>query len=246
MSGIAILVVSIVVLALGYVFYGGWLAKQWGVDPSRKTPAYEMEDGVDYVPAKAPVLLGHHFASIAGAGPINGPIQAALFGWVPVLLWILIGGIFIGAVQDFSALFVSVRNKGMSIGEVMEVHLNHKSKVMFSVFTWLVMLLVDAAFADIVAKTFYYVEGSTNNGSVATASLLFIPMAIAFGFAVYRKHAPLLISSVVGVIVLALCVFVMIRALNRFKKKEEEKPAEPPKPDPQVELLTEIRDLLKK
>ena len=145
MSGIAILVVSIVVLALGYVFYGGWLAKQWGVDPSRKTPAYEMEDGVDYVPAKAPVLLGHHFASIAGAGPINGPIQAALFGWVPVLLWILIGGIFIGAVQDFSALFVSVRNKGMSIGEVMEVHLNHKSKVMFSVFTWLVMLLVDAA-----------------------------------------------------------------------------------------------------
>ncbi|MDD6999453.1 MAG: carbon starvation CstA family protein, partial [Oscillospiraceae bacterium] len=155
MSGIAILVVSIVVLALGYVFYGGWLAKQWGVDPSRKTPAYEMEDGVDYVPAKAPVLLGHHFASIAGAGPINGPIQAALFGWVPVLLWILIGGIFIGAVQDFSALFVSVRNKGMSIGEVMEVHLNHKSKVMFSVFTWLVMLLVDAAFADIVAKTFY-------------------------------------------------------------------------------------------
>ena len=161
MSGIAILVVSIVVLALGYVFYGGWLAKQWGVDPSRKTPAYEMEDGVDYVPAKAPVLLGHHFASIAGAGPINGPIQAALFGWVPVLLWILIGGIFIGAVQDFSALFVSVRNKGMSIGEVMEVHLNHKSKVMFSVFTWLVMLLVDAAFADIVAKTFYYVASVT-------------------------------------------------------------------------------------
>ena len=90
MSGIAILVVSIVVLALGYVFYGGWLAKQWGVDPSRKTPAYEMEDGVDYVPAKAPVLLGHHFASIAGAGPINGPIQAALFGWVPVLLLSLI------------------------------------------------------------------------------------------------------------------------------------------------------------
>ena len=206
MSGIAILVVSIVVLALGYVFYGGWLAKQWGVDPSRKTPAYEMEDGVDYVPAKAPVLLGHHFASIAGAGPINGPIQAALFGWVPVLLWILIGGVFIGAVQDFSALFVSVRNKGMSIGEVMEVHLNHKSKVMFSVFTWLVMLLVDAAFADIVAKTFYYVEGSTNNGSVATASLLFIPLAIAFGFLVYRRGVPLGISTVVGVALLCGCV----------------------------------------
>ena len=180
MSGIVVLLIAIVVLALGYVFYGGWLAKSWGVDPDRKTPAHEFEDGIDYCPAKAPVLLGHHFASIAGAGPINGPIQAAVFGWVPVLLWVLIGGIFIGAVQDFSALFISIRNKGKSIGEVMEASLNHKCKMMFSVFTWLVMLLVDAAFADIVAKTFFSVGASnpTANGSVATASLLFIPLAI--------------------------------------------------------------------
>lgn len=208
MSGIIILLIAVVVLLAGYIFYGGWLAKKWGIDPNRKTPANEFADGVDYCPAKAPVLLGHHFASIAGAGPINGPIQAAVFGWVPVLLWILLGGIFIGAVQDFSALFISIRNKGKSIGEVMESSLNHKCKLMFSIFTWLVMLLVDAAFADIVAKTFNTV-GATNpeaNGSVATASLLFIPLAIAFGFFVYRKHAPLLVSTIVGVLVLFAAV----------------------------------------
>ena len=105
-------------LLAGYVFYGGWLAKEWGIDPKRKTPAHELEDGMDYVPAKAPVLMGHHFSSIAGAGPINGPIQAAVFGWVPVLLWVVIGGIFFGGVHDFGALFASIRHKGQSIGEV--------------------------------------------------------------------------------------------------------------------------------
>ena len=208
MSGIVILLISIVALVLGYIFYGGWLAKKWGIDPSRKTPAHELEDGVDYVPAKALVLLGHHFASIAGAGPINGPIQAAVFGWVPVLLWVLLGGIFIGAVQDFSALFVSIRNKGKSIGEVMGNVLNQRCKYMFSIFTWLVMLLVDAAFADIVAKTFFSVGASNPaaNGSVATASILFIPLAIAFGFFVYRKHAPLVVSTIAGVVVLFVAI----------------------------------------
>ena len=202
MSGIVILLISIVALVLGYIFYGGWLAKKWGIDPSRKTPAHELEDGVDYVPAKAPVLLGHHFASIAGAGPINGPIQAAVFGWVPVLLWVLLGGIFIGAVQ------VSIRNKGKSIGEVMGNVLNQRCKYMFSIFTWLVMLLVDAAFADIVAKTFFSVGASNPaaNGSVATASILFIPLAIAFGFFVYRKHAPLVVSTIAGVVVLFVAI----------------------------------------
>lgn len=112
MNAVVILLVGIAVLVCGYIFYGSWLAKQWGVDSNRTTPAHTEEDGVDYVPAKAPVLFGHHFSSIAGAGPINGPIQAAVFGWVPVMLWILIGGIFFGAVHDFGALFASIRNKG--------------------------------------------------------------------------------------------------------------------------------------
>ena len=112
MNAALILIIAIALLIIGYVCYGGWLAKQWGIDPSRKTPAHELEDGVDYVPAKAPVLMGHHFSSIAGAGPINGPIQAAAFGWLPVLLWVVIGGIFFGGVHDFGALFASVRHKG--------------------------------------------------------------------------------------------------------------------------------------
>lgn len=218
MSGIAILVVSIVVLALGYVFYGGWLAKQWGVDPKQQTPAHTEEDGVDFVPAKAPVLLGHHFSSIAGAGPINGPIQAAIFGWVPVLLWIIIGGIFFGAVQDFSALFASVRHKGKSLGEVIEENISHKSKVCFTVFAWLVLILVVAAFADIVAGTFAGFTVSADgemvknaaNGSVAVASLLFIPLAVGFGF-LNRKNINLGVSTIVGVALLAFCIFVGLK-----------------------------------
>lgn len=101
MNAMVVLLVGIVVLVVGYIFYGGWLAKQWGVEPDHVTPAHELEDGVDYVPAKPYVVLGHHFSSIAGAGPINGPIQAAVFGWVPVMLWVLVGGIFFGAVHDF-------------------------------------------------------------------------------------------------------------------------------------------------
>lgn len=188
------------------------------MDPSRVTPAHEMEDGVDYMPAKSPVLLGHHFASIAGAGPINGPIQAAVFGWVPVLLWIVVGGIFFGAVQDFSSIFVSIRHKGKSLGEVIEENIGHRCKMLFTVFAWLVLLLVVAAFADIVAGTFVgytVVEGemvyNSANGSVATASMLFIPQAIAFGFLVYRKNAPLLVSTIAGVILLAVCIIVGLK-----------------------------------
>ena len=218
MSGLVILVVSIVCFLAAYVTYGSWLAKQWGIDPSRETPAHTMEDGVDYIPAKSPVLLGHHFASIAGAGPINGPIQAAVFGWVPVLLWIIIGGIFFGAVQDYSSIVVSIRHGGKSLGEVLEENVGHKCKVLFTVFAWLVLLLVIAAFADIVAGTFAgytIVDGqkvfNQANGSVATASMLFIPLAILFGFMVYRKNAPLIVSTVVGVILLAVCIAVGLK-----------------------------------
>ena len=154
MNAVVILLVGIVILVLGYIFYGGWLAKQWGVDPKRTTPAHELEDGNDYVPAKAPVLMGHHFSSIAGAGPINGPIQAAVFGWVPVMLWVLIGGIFFGAVHDFGALFASVRNKGQSIGEVIAESIGSRAKKLFLTFSYLTLILVVAAFASIVANTF--------------------------------------------------------------------------------------------
>ncbi len=203
MNSVVLILLAIAIFVVGYLTYGRYLAKTWGIDPSRKTPAHELEDGVDYCPAKTPVLMGHHFSSIAGAGPINGPIQAAFFGWLPCFLWLVIGGIFFGAVQDFGSLFVSVRHEGKSLGEVIEDNIGHKSRVLFTVFAWLVLLLVIAAFADIVANSF---TGSAANGSVATASMLFIPLAIGFGFFVYRKNAPMAVASVIGVILLAACV----------------------------------------
>lgn len=203
MNSVVLILLAIVIFVVAYLTYGRYLAKTWGIDPSRKTPAHELEDGVDYCPAKTPVLMGHHFSSIAGAGPINGPIQAAFFGWLPCFLWIVIGGIFFGAVQDFGSIFVSIRHEGKSLGEVIEENIGRKSRVLFTVFAWLVLLLVIAAFADIVANSF---TGSEANGSVATASMLFIPLAIAFGFFVYRKNAPMAVASIIGVILLAACV----------------------------------------
>ena len=207
MNAAVILLVSVALLAAGYVFYGSWLAKQWGIDPSQKTPAHELEDGIDYVPAKAPVLMGHHFSSIAGAGPINGPIQAAVFGWIPVLLWVIIGGIFFGGVHDFGALFASLRHKGQSIGEIIDDSMGKKAKRLFITFGYLTLLLVVAAFSSIVASTFGVttstgaaVEGPTlaANQSTAMISILFILLAMVFGFFVYRKNAPIGVASVFG------------------------------------------------
>ena len=209
MNAALVLIISIAVLLCGYIFYGKWLSEQWGVDPSKKTPAHELEDGMDYVPAKTPVLMGHHFSSIAGAGPINGPIQAAIFGWVPVLLWVLIGGVFFGGVHDYGALFSSIRHKGQSIGEVIEDAMGSLAKKIFIVFGYLTLLLVVAAFSSIVASTFgsttsagAAVEGAALLAHEQTAmiSILFIVLAIIFGIMVYRKNVPVGIASVIGVI----------------------------------------------
>ena len=154
MSGILMMIIAIVVLGGAYLLYGRYLQNKWGIDPNAKTPAYEMEDGVDYVPADTNVVFGHQFASIAGAGPINGPIQAAIFGWLPVLLWILIGGVFFGAVQDFASMYASVKNKGRTIGYIIEEYIGKLGKKLFLLFCWLFCILVVAAFADVVAGTF--------------------------------------------------------------------------------------------
>jgi len=212
MNAVLVLLVGCAILIAGYVFYGSWLAKQWGVDDTRVTPAHELEDGMDYVPAKAPVLMGHHFSSIAGAGPINGPIQAAVFGWVPVVLWVLIGGIFFGAVHDYGALFASIRHKGQSIGEVISANIGKRAKKLFLIFSYLTLILVVAAFAAIVAGTFvgFNKDGSHNdaNASVAMVSILFIVMAIIFGLCVYRRGAPLSVATIVGVIGIVLCLII--------------------------------------
>ena len=133
-----------------YIFYGGWLAKAWGVDPKNPTPAHELEDGVDYVPAPPYVVLGHHFSSIAGAAPSTAPSRRPWFGWVPVLLWVLIGGIFFGAMHDFGSLFASLRHKGQTLAVVVAENIDDTAKKLFCIFAYLTLLLVVAAFASIV------------------------------------------------------------------------------------------------
>ena len=195
MTAVLIILAAIVLLVIGYVTYGAWLAKQWGVDPKRPTPAHTMSDGVDYVAAKPAVLMGHHFSSIAGAGPINGPIQAAVFGWVPVFLWCVIGGIFFGGVHDFGSLFASVRHGGKSVGDVIGDTMGKKAKTLFLIFALLVLILVIASFVNVVAGTFMDNEAAsvittganvTGNETTAMISMLFIVLAIIYGLLTNR------------------------------------------------------------
>lgn len=185
MNGLAIIAVSIVVLGGGYLFYGRWLVKRWGIDPKAKTPACVKEDGVDYVPAPRSVVFAHQFSTITGAGPVTGPIIAAMFGWLPALLWILVGGVFFGAVQDFGALYASVKNEGKSIGLIIEQYIGKTGKRLFLMFCWIFSLLVIAAFGDIVASTFnaYSVAGKvgTPNAAAGSISMLYILGAVLFG-----------------------------------------------------------------
>ena len=214
MSGILMMVIAIVVLGGAYLLYGRYLQNKWGIDPKAKTPAYEMEDGVDYVPADTNVVFGHQFASIAGAGPINGPIQAAIFGWLPVMLWILIGGVFFGAVQDFASMYASVKNKGRTIGYIIEEYIGKLGKKLFLLFCWLFCILVVAAFADVVAGTFNgfatsdagVVTKVAANGAVATTSMLFILEAVVLGFFLKYTKFNKWINTAVAIVLLVAAI----------------------------------------
>ena len=224
MIALFIILAAIALLFAGYVFYGSWLAKQWGIDPSKPTPCKTMSDGVDYVEAKPAVLMGHHFSSIAGAGPINGPIMAAVFGWVPVFLWCVIGGIFFGGLQDFGSLFASVRNGGKSVGEIIKQSLGKTSKKLFIIFSLLVLILVIASFVNVVAGTFLTVMPSaeqiaqgavskigiianpTNNQTTAMISVLFILLAVVYGIVTNRFGIKTLPATIGGIICIAAIV----------------------------------------
>lgn len=191
MNTLVIVLIAAVVLVCAYAGYGRWLAKTWGVDPNAKTPAVRLEDGKDYVPTNGWTVFAHQFSSIAGAGPVTGAIQAAVFGWVPVFLWIILGGIFFGAVTDFGALYASVKNEGKSMGLLIEQYIGKTGKKLFLLFCWLFTLIVTAAFADMVAGTFNAYEtvdgvtslsaAATVNGAAGSISLLFIAFAVVFG-----------------------------------------------------------------
>ncbi len=200
-----LLIIALILFFIGYVWYGRFLMRKFDIDPKRSTPAHTKQDGIDYMPAKAPVLLGHHFASIAGAGPILGPIYGAIFGWIPVFLWIVIGSLFIGGVHDFSALVASIRHGGKSMGEVIEEHISPAGKRFFLVFTWFMLILVVAVFMKAVASTF------VKTPSAATSSILFIILAVFFGLGIYRMHSPLWITTLIGVALLFGCVLLGIR-----------------------------------
>ena len=213
MNALIIFLVAAVILVIGYVCYGGWLAKQWGVDPKRPTPAHELEDGVDYVPAPPYVVLGHHFSSIAGAGPINGPIQAAVFGWVPVLLWVLIGGIFFGAMHDFGSLFASLRHKGQTLAVVVAENIDNTAKKLFCIFAYLTLLLVVAAFASIVANTFVVSASAapaTNlaNEQTAMISVIFIGVAIVYGFLTRGRNIPGPVNIATAIVLIIIMVAI--------------------------------------
>ena len=188
MNTLVIVLIAAVLLSCAYVFYGRWLANKWGLDPKAKTPAFTHEDGEDYVPSSKFTVFSHQFSSIAGAGPVTGPILASVFGWVPVLLWLIVGGLFFGAVQDFGALYASVKNEGKSMGMIIEKYIGKTGRKLFMLFCWLFTLLVIAAFTDMVAGTFVAkgVEGMTEktanaDASAASISMLFIVVAIIFG-----------------------------------------------------------------
>ena len=216
MSGILMMIIAIVVLGGAYLLYGRYLQNKWGIDPNAKTPAYELEDGVDYVPADTNVVFGHQFASIAGAGPINGPIQAAMFGWLPVMLWILIGGVFFGAVQDFASMYASVKNKGRTIGYIIEEYIGKLGKKLFLLFCWLFCILVIAAFADVVAGTFNgfatddagVVSTIAANGSVATTSMLFILEAVALGLILKYGKLNKWVNTAIAIVMLVAGVAI--------------------------------------
>lgn len=197
-----VIIACLAFFGLAYVFYGRFVAQRLGIDPCRPTPAHTENDGVDYVPTKPLVLFGHHFSSIAGAGPIVGPIIAGLaFGWVPALLWIVLGAVLIGGVHDFTTLMASVRHKGRTIGQVCKHYLSPAAYYLLLIFTWVAMIYVMIVFLDLTATSYAPAEAAlrTQGGSVATASVLYIFLAVAFGLVVYRTKLTLASASLIFV-----------------------------------------------
>lgn len=214
MNGLLLLGIASIILIAAYLLYGRYLVKTWGIDPNAKTPAVEREDGVDFVPSSKWEVFAHQFSSIAGAGPVTGPVMAMLWGWLPAFLWIIVGGIFFGAVQDFGALYASVKSKGKSMGQLIEDYIGRKGRRLFFLFAWLFTLLVIAAFADMVAGTFngFSADGAqlAPNASAASISILYVFVAIAFGLFLRKtkiggwKQAVLAIVLIIAMLALGI------------------------------------------
>jgi len=210
MSASILLLSAIILFVFGYRFYGRFLSHKLGIDPNLQTPAHTMNDGVDYMPARRSVLVGHHFASIAGAGPILGPIYGVIFGWVPVFFWILIGSIFVGGVHDFTSIVASVRHGGKSIGEVIESVIGLSGKRLFLIFAWFMLILVVAVFCRAVASIFVKAPAT------ASASLSIVLLAVLFGLSLYHFKIPLWVASSLSVLLLFGCLILGTRFPIQF------------------------------
>ena len=222
MNTLVIVLIAAVVLVCAYAGYGRWLAKTWGVDPNAKTPAVRLEDGKDYVPTNGWTVFAHQFSSIAGAGPVTGAIQAAAFGWLPVLLWVLIGGVFFGAVTDFGALYASVKNDGKSMGLLIEKYIGKTGRKLFLLFCWLFCGIVIAAFADMVAGTFNAFattdgvtslsDAAVTNGSAGMVSIMFMVFAVVFGFIQKKFNFSGWKEAVIGIAFIVLSFVIGMNA----------------------------------
>lgn len=200
-----LLIISAIILVTAYFTYGNLVYKKFRLDKNRKAPSHTYQDGVDYVPSKPIVVLGHHFASIAGAGPIVGPIIAVTFGWIPAVIWILVGGIFFGAVHDLGSMAASLRNQGKSIGVIIQNNIGKRGKQLFILFSFSTLILIIGVFADIIAKTF------VNNPGVASASILFIVLALVFGFVsrlIGSNRTAFVLNTIIGVILMYYFVYL--------------------------------------
>lgn len=204
MSAIVLMLVSAIAFIVAYFTYGKYLDKKLKIDPERKTPAIEMADGIDYVAAKKPVLLGHHFATIAGGGPIVGPVTAAVFGWIPAVLWIVLGSIFFGGVHDYTSLQASIRHRAQSIGTIIKEYIGNRGQTLFLSFSTATLILIVGVFCVLVADTF------AATPQAATASILFTVLAILFGFAVNQMRINFIGASIIGVIIMFACIWVGI------------------------------------
>ena len=215
MNTLVIVLIAAVCLFGAYALYGRWLANKWGIDPTAKTPAVVHEDGRDYVPTDGWTVFAHQFSSIAGAGPVTGAIQAAAFGWLPVLLWVLLGGIFFGAVTDFGALYASVKNDGKSMGMLIEKYIGKTGRKLFLLFCWLFCGIVIAAFADMVAGTFNaygtdgaLVEAAQTNGAAGMVSIMFMVFAVVFGLLQNKFHFTGWKENVISIVFIVLSFVV--------------------------------------
>lgn len=213
MNGIVLMLVAAVVLACGYLLYGRWLSNKWGVDAKALTPARRMEDGKSFSPASAFTVFSHQFSSICGAGPVTGTIVAMAFGWLPVVLWVLIGGIFFGAVHDFGALYASMKNNGKSLAQLIEKYIGKTGRRLFLIFSWLFCIIVIAAFTSMVCGTFKYIPAEAGGidfaksyaaGCAGTISILFTFVAIAFGWAQRKFNLDGAKEFVVAVVAIVL------------------------------------------